>query len=170
MKRSQRLQTTRFTSKTYLKKEFSIKNLIHLWQHFDFEFFSKTILKNFDNHQSDLIMLKSVEKKSYINDITKTSKKIFWEKQKQSTKKITKLKNEAKEKFNQKRKKRNLFFNRRFFYISFSFSSWLIFVFIIYDLQHSSFMKNDRFWWISKKITQRIRFEFWIDRSDHLHD
>jgi hypothetical protein len=170
LKRSQRLQTTQLTSKTHLRKEFSIKNLIHFWQHFDFEFFSKTILTNFDNDRSNLIRLKSIEEEFHTNDITKTSKKIFVNKQKKSTKRITKLKDETKEKFDQKRRKRNLLLNRKFFYISFSFFSRFIFAFIIYDLQHFSFMRNDRFRWISEEITQRTRSEFWIDRSDHLHD
>ncbi len=170
LRRSQRLQTTRFTSKTHLRKEFSIRNLIHFWQHFDFEFFSRTILRNFDNDRSNLIMLRSVEREFHINDITKASKKIFFlNRQKKSTKRIAKLKNEAKEKFNQKRRKRNLFLNRELFYISSSFFSRLTFAFIIYYLQHFSFMKDDRFRWISERITQRTRSEFWIDRSDHLH-
>jgi hypothetical protein len=31
-------------------------------------------------------------------------------------------------------------------------------------------MKNDRFRWISEKITQKTQFVFWIDQNDHLHD
>jgi hypothetical protein len=31
-------------------------------------------------------------------------------------------------------------------------------------------MKNNRFRWISEKITQRTRHEFWIDRNDRFHD
>jgi hypothetical protein len=116
LRRSQRLQTKRFTSKTLLRKEFSTRNLIHLWQHFDLEFFSRTILRDFDNDRSDLIMLRSVERESHTDDITKASKKIFFlNRQKKSTKRVAKLKDEAKEKFNQKRRKRNLFLNRKTF-------------------------------------------------------
>jgi hypothetical protein len=142
LKRSQRLQTTRFTSKTHLKEEFSIKNLIHFKQHFDFEFFSKTILKNFDNDRSNLIMLKSVEEKFHTNDITKASKKIFLSKQKKSTKRITKLKNEAKKKFDQKRKERNLLLSRKIFL-------YLIFVFFmthfrIHHLRFTTFFIHEK--------------------------
>jgi hypothetical protein len=170
LKRSQRLQTTRSTSKTHLKKEFSIKNLIHFWSYFDFEFFSKTILRNFDNDRSKLIMLKLIEEKFHTDDITKVSKKIFLSKQKKSTERITKLKNETKEVWSKTKKKEIFFQIERLFYISFSFSSRFIFAFIIYDLQHFSFMKHDRFRWISKRITQKTRFKFWIDRNDHFHD
>jgi translation elongation factor EF-4 len=53
--------------------------------------------------------LKTIEEEFYTNDITKTPKKKFLNKQKESTKRITKLKNEAKKKFDQKRRKSNLF-------------------------------------------------------------
>jgi hypothetical protein len=72
-------------------------------------------------------------------------KKDFLNKQKKSTKRITKLNNETKKKIDQNQKEKNLFLNRKFFNISFSFSSRLIFAFITYDLQHFLFMKNDRF-------------------------
>jgi hypothetical protein len=142
LRRSQRLQTTRFTLKTHLKKEFSIKNLIHFWQHFDFEFFSRTILRDFDNDWSNLILLKSVEKEFHTDDITKASKKIFLNKQKKSIKRITKLKNEAKKKFDQKRRKRNLFLNRRIFlhFIFVFFTSH----FRIHHLRFTAFFIHER--------------------------
>jgi pyridoxine/pyridoxamine 5'-phosphate oxidase len=31
-------------------------------------------------------------------------------------------------------------------------------------------MKDDRFRWISERITQRTRSEFWVDRTNRLHD
>jgi hypothetical protein len=80
------------------------------------------------------------------------------------------LKNEAKKKFDQKRRKSNLFLSWKLLYVSFSFFSRFIFAYIIYDLQHFSFIKNDRFRWILKKITSRTRSEFWIDWSNRLHD
>jgi hypothetical protein len=53
-------------------------------------------------------MLKSVEKEFHTNDITETTKKRFFSTQKKSTKRITKFEDEAKEKFDQKRRERNL--------------------------------------------------------------
>jgi hypothetical protein len=57
-------------------------------------------------------MLRSVEKEFHTNDITKASKKIFFflNRQKKSTERVAKLKDEAKEKFDQKRKKKEIFF------------------------------------------------------------
>jgi hypothetical protein len=138
LRRSQRLQTTQLTSKTHLREEFSTRNLIHFWQHFDLEFFSKTILKDFDNDRSDLIMLRSIEEESHTDDITKASKKIFLSRQKKSIKRVAK----AKEKFDQKRRKRNLLLNRKIFL-------HLIFVFFttyfrIHHLQFTAFFIHER--------------------------
>ncbi len=169
LRRSQRLHTTRLTSKTHLRIKFSIKNLMHLWQHLDFEFLSKTILRDFDKKRSDLITLKSVERESHTDDMMKSFKKKFL-KQTNKRQRITKVEDEAKEKFDQKRRKRSLLLSWELIYVSSSSFSRLIFAFIIYDLQHFSFMKDDRFRWISERITQRTRSEFWVDRTNRLHD
>jgi hypothetical protein len=69
-----------------------------------------------------------------------------------------------------KTKKKNHLLNRKLFNVSFSFCLRLIFAFINHCLQHFSFMKDDRFRWISERISQRTRSRLWIDRSDRFHD
>jgi hypothetical protein len=51
--------------------------------------------------------LRSVEEESHTDDITEAAKKRFLSRQKKSTERIAKFENEAKEKFDQKRRKKN---------------------------------------------------------------
>ncbi len=67
-------------------------------------------------------------------------------------------------------KEKSNFLNRKLFNVSFSSCLQFIFAFINHCLQHFSFMKDDRFRWISERISHRIRFRFWIDRNDRFHD
>jgi hypothetical protein len=110
------------------EKNFQQENLIHFWQHFDFEFFSRTILKDFDNDRSDLIMLKSIEEEFHTNDITKILKKIFFK----QTEKIDKENNKSeKEIWSKTKKKKSSFKSKNFFTSHFRFSH--------YSFSHSSF-------------------------------
>jgi hypothetical protein len=53
-------------------------------------------------------MLNSIEEESHTDDITEAAKKRFLSRQKKSTERIAKFEDEAKEKFDQKRRERNL--------------------------------------------------------------
>jgi hypothetical protein len=159
---AQRLQIDRSTSKTHLKTDFIVKNLKQRWQHLRFFFLSKTIFSVFEKERSNLMMFRE-ERNLHTNDMMKSFKKFFED----CLKKEDKWMNNKKCLIKNERKKQ-------------SFKSKIIqrLIFVLFTTHfrihqslftHSSFMKDDRFRWISERISQRIRSRFWIDRSDRFH-
>jgi hypothetical protein len=156
------LQIDRSTSKTHLRTDFIVKNLRQRWQHFEFFFLSRTIFSVFERKRSSLMMFRE-RKDLHTDDMMKSFKKFF-------ENCLKKRINEwiAEDAWSRTRKRSN-FLSRELFNVSSSSCLRLTFAFINHCLQHFSFMKDDRFRWISKRISQRIRSRFWIDRSDRLH-
>ncbi len=156
---AQRLQIDRSTSKTHLRADFIVKNLKQRWQHFEFFFLSRTIFSVFERERSSLIMLRERED-LHTDDMIKSFKS-FW--------KIEIDEWIAEDAWARSRKRSNLL-SRELFNVSSSSCLRLTFAFINHCLQHFSFMKDDRFRWISERISRTTRSRLWIDRSDRLRD
>ncbi len=142
LRHSQRLHTTRLTLKTHLRVKFSIKNLIHFWQHFDLEFLSRTILRNFDNERLNLMTLRSIEREFYTNDIKRVSKKDFLKQTKKIDKNNNKIEKRNEKKVWSKTKKKKSFFKSKIFLR-------FIFVFFtthfrIYHLRFTAFFIHEK--------------------------
>ncbi len=157
------MQIDRLTSKTHLRTDFIVKNLKQRWQHFEFFFLSKTIFSVFEKKTIEFDDVKKKKRFSHKRHDEKLQK--FWRlfEKKKINDWITKS-------AWTKTKKKNNLLNRELFNVSFSFYLRFTFAFINHCLQHFSFMNNDRFRWISERISQRIQFRLWIDRNDQLHD